>query len=131
MVKHILLLVAFCSVSATALCQERARFSDFKAGMKDTYLERQAVRLANNRANDLKCCEAFTKAKILSSDWDLCFKGAKLQGRDIHIELYGQTHEGGCGVAHFIFQQRYEGRGYFSEKLKLHQMGDFYAAECE
>lgn len=123
-------LVASCITYASA--QNSARFSDVRAGMCNEWAEHEAIRWANKRANDLRCREVYKDAVIVSDKWVLCTdKYRYVTGRKVHMVLYGETYDGHCGMAHFIFIQPHEGRGYFSRKLKGEQIGNFYDVVCE
>jgi hypothetical protein len=127
-----LFLSAVVLLSAPAYAQNSARFSDVQPTMHDRALECDAIVWANRRANSLMCREVYKRAVIVSNDWELCTdKTHYVTGRRIHMVLYGETYDGRCGLAHFVFTQKHEGRGYFSRKLKGEQTGNFYAVACE
>lgn len=115
-----------------ARAQNSARFCDIKAGMDNEWVELQAIKWANRRAGALRCREVYKRATIVSDKWELCTdRYRNVTGRRVHVVLYGETYDGHCGVAHFIFIQPHEGRGYFSRRLKGYQTGDFYDVACE
>ncbi|MES2704694.1 MAG: hypothetical protein V4649_18785 [Bacteroidota bacterium] len=127
----ILLLLA-ASLGSVAQSRSNARFSDVKPAMKNTCLEKNAVLWANRRAKDELCREVYEKAVIVSDDWELCTdKRRYVTARRIHMVLYGTGQNNRCGMAHFVFYQKHEGRGYFAHRLKGEQTGDFYDAVCE
>lgn len=126
----LLLLTANCP-SAIAQ-QNNARFSAIKSGMHSQRLENEALWLANKKVSTIRCSETFTDAKITSEDWDIerNTEGV-ITGRHLHMELYGQTPDGKCGMSHCVFRQKLQGDNTFSSKMKLVDLGEFYALECE
>lgn len=124
------LLLGLGSINAAA--QNHARYSDIKRTWKDEGLEHQALHEANKFAETMRCREQFIYAKIVSEEWEIVPAGAGLiAGRYIHMELYGETYDGKCGVAHCVFRQRRLGDNTFSPKLKIVELSEFYALECE
>lgn len=128
------LLVALIAICATETRgqQNNARFSDVKAGMHSTRLENEAIWLANKKAGTIRCAEEFVDARITSDDWELDYDAHHhITGRHLHMELYGETRDGRCGMAHCVFRQKLEGDNTFSSRLKLVQLGELYPIECE
>ncbi len=76
------------------------------------------------------CREEFKRATIVSPEWELFYDCGTLVGRKIHMEVYGETWEGQCGVTHFIFKQKYLGHHEYGN-LRCDFMGDFYDMDCE
>jgi len=124
------LLIASCT-SATAQ-QNNARLSAIKAAMHNERLENEAIWLANKKAGTIKCDEEFIDAKITSEDWGMDYDiQGRLTGRHLHMELYGETRNGKCGMSHCVFRQKLQGDNTFSPRLKLVELGEFFAMECE
>ncbi len=125
-------IVALCCIQGQCIAQNHARYSDIEEGMRDEWLEREAIHVANKRASALKCRETYTVAKITSEDWitERDWHG-NVTGRYLHMELYGETYDGQCGVTHFVFRQRLRGDDTFAERLSISEMGSFYDMECE
>jgi hypothetical protein len=114
-----------------AFGQNYAHFCDVKAGMHNRDLEKSGVIAANKKAGQMGCREVFKTAVIVSSDWDQFYDDAgNLEGRKIHMELYGETWEGQCGISHFTFKQKYLGHHDYGN-LRCDFMGDFYDMDCE
>ncbi len=112
--------------------QNHARYSDIKAGMKDRHLEAEAIWVVNRKAEVIRCKEEYSKAVITSEDWEIeTDHNGTITGRHLHMELYGETQDGRCGVAHCVLRQKVEGDNTYSPKLKLADMGAFYSLECE
>lgn len=125
-----LVIVVLCSLNSIA--QNYAKYSDIRAYMIDRKVEHQAVMAANKRAASLKCKESFQDAKIVSDNWGIMRNdNDKVTGRFLHMELYGATYEGKCGVAHCVVMQKMRGDDTYSPKLTLLEMGDFYTLKCE
>jgi len=100
--------------------------------MKDKRLEEEALWVANKRATTTRCREEYVWAKIVSENWELeRNEDGEIIGRHLHMELYGETDDGRCGVSHCIFRQRVQGDNTYAPKLKLADMGPFYALDCE
>jgi hypothetical protein len=110
--------------------QNSAHFCDIKAAMHDEYLETAGVRAANKKAAQMGCREVYKVAKIVSPEWELFYENDLLVGRKIHMEVYGETWEGQCGVTHFIFKQKYLGHHEWGN-MRCDYMGDFYDMDCE
>jgi hypothetical protein len=100
--------------------------------MKDGRIEQQAIKIANQRAVDLRCPEEYSKAKIISYHWiteeD---KYGNTTGRKIHIELYCQFPDGHCAMTDLIFRERLMDNDEFSDKLQFEKMGDMFTVDCE
>ncbi|MCF8451132.1 MAG: hypothetical protein K9G49_14760 [Taibaiella sp.] len=100
--------------------------------MKDYHLQQEALRAANKRGSDIRCREDYSKAVITSEDWEVERNDEGfIMGRHLHMELYGETPDGKCGVAHCILRQKMLGDDTYSTKLKLVEMGAFYSMMCE
>lgn len=120
----------YSSTSGLASAQNYAHFCDIKPAMVNHSLEYAGVETANKKAAQMGCREVFKMAKIVSPGWELFYEGDMLIGRKIHMEVYGETWEGQCGVTHFIFKQKYQGHHNWG-KLRCDFMGDFYDMDCE
>jgi hypothetical protein len=127
-----LLLLASFFLLPAATAQNAAKFSDIQPGMVDGEIEQRAIKIANQRAVDLRCPEDYTKAVIISRKWthELNRDGF-VTGRVIHLELYCERPEGNCGMADFVFKQKYTDEGAYSRKLYFVSMGDTFAVDCE
>lgn len=100
--------------------------------MRNERLENEAIWLANKKAGTIKCDEEFIDAKITSEDWGMDYDmQGRLTGRHLHMELYGETRNGKCGMSHCVFRQKLQGDNTFSPRLKLVELGEFFAMECE
>ena len=134
MLKHFwfLFLVAGVLSHNSTRAQNLARFSNIKPGMQDGDIERRAVKIANQRAWDLRCPEDYTKAIIISHKWkhELDRNGF-VTGRVIHLELYCERPDGKCGMADFIFKQKHLGEGAYTQRLFFVAMGDMVTIDCE
>ncbi len=133
MIKHCaLILLAIVLLSSRTFSQNHAKFKDIVPGMVDGDIEQRAIKIANQRAIDLRCPEDYTKAVIISRKWkhELDRNGF-VTGRVIHLELYAEFPEGKCGMADFIFKQKYTDEGGYSRKLFFISMGDMFTVECE
>lgn len=116
----------------TVYGQNRARFSDIQPGMVNKHLEHQALRLANERATNLRWPLEYKKALIISPKWNLLYdKNGFVKGREIHMQLYCTARSGKCGTADFTFKQRHIADGFYSDRLQYVYAGDFYDTECE
>lgn len=125
----IVLLVMNCGV---AIAQNHARYRDIKRTWKDEYLEHQALDEANKLAETMRCRELFLHAKIVSEKWEIVEdEPGMVPGRYIHMELYGETNDDRCGVAHCVFRQRRRGDDTYSPRLRIVELGEFYVLECE
>ncbi len=130
---RLLLLFLFVfSFALGALGQNKARYSDVKASMKKPQLEAHALYVANKRAAALRCREEFKIAKIVSDDWEVMrTDDGMIIARYIHMELYGETADGRCGMSHCIFRQNMLADNTYSPRLKVENLGAFYDLECE
>ncbi len=127
-----LLLLFVFSCASVALGQNKARYSDVKASMKKPQLEAHALYVANKRAAALRCREEFKIAKIVSDDWEVMRNDhGMVIARYIHMELYGETTDGRCGMSHCIFRQNMLADNTYSPRLKVENLGAFYDLECE
>jgi hypothetical protein len=108
------------------------KYSDIKANMTDANLEKQALDLVNEKATNEKWNEKYTKAKIVSKDWEVVkneITGAVLK-RKIYMSLYGVWPNGKCKSVGFGFFQDYDGNK-FSSNLQYNSIGDMKQVECE
>lgn len=120
------------AASSTFAQQNNARFSAINPGMHNERLENEAIWLANKKAGTIKCDEEFIDAKITSEDWGMDYDmQGRITGRHLHMELYGETRSGKCGMSHCVFRQKLQGDNTFSPRLKLVELGEFFAMECE
>jgi hypothetical protein len=130
-IKKIIFIFILLSMGHIAQAQNLVKFSEIKSGMKDEYLEDQGLKIANNRAVNLRCPEEYTKAVILSYKWEKDYdKWGDLAGRQIHMQLYCVKRDG-CGMAEYTFRQKYEGRGNFEDKLRFVKVSYMYNVACE
>lgn len=132
MIKQIVLTFTIVLLSSIAFSHNHAKFNDIVPGMVDGDIEQRAIKIANQRAIDLRCPEDYTKAVIISHKWKHELdKNGFVTGRVIHLELYAEFPEGKCGMADFIFKQKYTYEGGYSRKLFFVSMGDMFTVECE
>ncbi len=123
---HLLLIAAL-----PASAQNKTKFSNIKAGIKDEWLEHQALRIANKRATDLHWLAEYKKATIISSQWQVILDDeGYLIGRKIHMELYCVLPEGNCKMADFTFKQKYKDDGY-QDRLICIKVGQLFNVDCE
>lgn len=126
------IVLLWCIGGATARAQNHARYSDIKRTWRDERLEHQALDAANRFAATMRCPEQFLRAKIVSEGWEIVGdEPGMVAGRYIHMELYGETKDDRCGVAHCIFRQRKLADNTYSPRLKIVELGEFYVLECE
>jgi len=125
------LLIVLTASLSPACAQNKITFHDIKAGMKDERLERQALRIANERATNLHWLAEYKMAKIISQKWTVVrdYDGYPL-GRTIDIELYCVKPNGDCAMADFVFKQKYKDEE-FSDRLICLHVGDFINIDCE
>lgn len=135
MIKQLLISAGICLSSFTnSKGQNYATYSAVKAEMHDPNLEHEAVILANKIAASTGTHrhESYSDAKIVSQGWEYERNATgRATSRFIHMELYGETHDGKCGIAHFVFKQLRKGDDTYSPKLRLASMGEFYKLKCE
>ena len=133
MIKHCLLIpLAIVLSIPVSFAQNLARFSDIRPGMTDGEIEQRAVKIANQRAWDLRCPEDYTQAVIISHKWKQELdRDGFVTGRVIHLELYCERPEGKCGMADFVFKQKHLGEGEYTRKLFFVAMGDMVTIDCE
>jgi hypothetical protein len=128
-----LLLIIFSRLPASG--QNTARFDDIKAGMKDPRLEQEAIEVANAKAIGYHWHETYTKAVIVSPDWEPAFdRNGALNGRTIHVELYAKMDNGKCGIIDFRFKQKLLTEGpkdVFSDLLVYDSNRDEYYVDCD
>jgi hypothetical protein len=130
--KPFLLTVSFIVCASTLWAQNKATFGSIRATWRDKELEWAALREANYRARTTRCQEYFVAAKIVSDDWEpLIGENGRTTGRIIHMELLAETYDGGCGIVHCVFRQRRQADDTWVPRLKLAEMGEYYAQECE
>jgi hypothetical protein len=130
--KQFLLTISFMVCASALWAQNNATFGAIKPSWRDKELERVALREANSRAATTRCREYFVAAKIVSDNWEpLIGENGRVVGRTLHMELLAETREGGCGVVHCVFRQRRQADDTWATRLKLADMGEYYAQECE
>jgi hypothetical protein len=108
------------------------KYSDIKANMTDANLEKQGLSLVNEKATNENWNEKYTKAKIVSTDWEVVkneLTGAVLS-RKVYMSLYGVWPNGKCKAVGFGFFQDFDG-SKFSSNLKYNSIGDMKLVECE
>jgi len=121
--------VCFCALGTHA--QNHARYHDIKRSWKDPELEYTALVEANRKAAAIRCQEHYILAKIVSDDWEvMANEDGNIVGRYLHMELYGETRDGKCGVSHCVFKQRRMGDETYA-RLRIVELGEFYDMECE
>ncbi len=132
MKRYVFGFVVLIHCSSPVFSQNRAKFSHIVPGMLDGEIEQRAVKIANDRAQDLRCPETYTKAVIISRKWthELDRDGFAT-GRVIHLELYCERPDDKCGMANFTFKQKYVGGGEYTRKLFFVSMGDMVTVDCE
>ena len=125
------LLIVIASSFSQVFAQNKITFHDIKPGMKDEWLERQALRIANERATNLHWLAEYKRAKIISQKWTVVrdYDGYPL-GRTIDIELYCIKPNGDCAMADFVFKQKYKDEEYSDRLICLH-VGEFINIDCE
>ncbi len=114
-----------------AYAQNKASFHNIKPGIKDEWLEHQALRVANERATNMHWLAEYKKAKIISQNWEVVrdYDGYPL-GRVINMELYCEKPNGDCAMVAFAFKQKYKDEEYSDHLICLH-VGDFINIDCE
>jgi hypothetical protein len=108
-----------------------AKFSAIKAGMSNPTLEQQALNVINTRAKNENWDEKYTKAKIISTAWEVRknpVTGA-IEDRIIYMKLLAKWPDGKCKVVDFGFRQDYSGGQYST--LKFNSIGEMTPAVCE
>jgi hypothetical protein len=114
-----------------ARAQNHVKYTDIKPGMHDRWLEREGVRLANKRGMEYHWHERYTKAIILSNDWELYYDHfGCLHGRCIRMELLAEMPNGQCAMADFTFKQPLRNDDTPSD-LSYDTMGDFIYIDCD
>ncbi len=131
--KHILfLLLVFVSIWGNARAQNYARYADIQSTWRDPELERQAIWVVNRKVSGIRCQEHYISAKIVSEGWhEQHNRHGDLASRTVHMELYAETDNDRCGVAHCIFRQKMLDGGVWSPRLYLVELGELYHMECE
>src|ERR1039458_9628913 len=116
MIKYLVpVILALLFSWSPASAQNQVKFSKLKPGMRDEFIEREAVRLANKRAMLYAWHEEFRQAKIISDNWeDIIDCDGNLVGREIHIELYATLFSGKCAMADFTFREKLIEDGRYS-----------------
>ncbi len=132
MIKHFIYFALLTFLAVPAFAQNKARFSDIKAGMEDRDLEYQAIREANKRGLMFCWKEDFTKAVIISKKWEYELdKDGFAIARKIHMVLYAVLWSGRCTMTDFTFKQKLLPNETFSDKLYYQSVGDMVYVECE
>ena len=132
MTKFNLLILTILLLPVGAFAQNQVRFGDIKPGMVDGEIEQRAVKIANQRAIDLRCPEDYEKAVIISREWQKHYdKNDTVDGRIIHLELYCHFPEGRCAMTDMVFKQKLLVEGGYSRKLYFEGMGDMFSVDCE
>lgn len=134
---HMKMLPALFSIIAAlgvlpVFAQNRAKFSDITPCLTggEEFVGR-ALKIANERAVNLRCPEVYTKGVILSCDWDMEYDDyGCVRARKLHMELYCEKRDG-CGIAEFSFKQKYKGDGIFSDRLVFDRVGYMIDVDCE
>ena len=108
------------------------KFSSIKAGMVNTTLEQQAVKAVNTKAASENWTEKYTKAKIVSTSWEI--EKNEITGviicRKIYMKLLGVWPDGKCQAVDMGFRQDYVG-GKYSSTLIYNSIGDMKPVICE
>jgi len=109
------------------------KFSDIKAGMVNAALEQQAIKLVTEKATNENWKEKYTKAKIVSTDWEIEKNEytSEIICRKIYMKLYGVWPEGKCEAVDFGFKQDYIGGGKYGNSLIYNGIGDMTSVVCE
>jgi len=109
------------------------KFSSIKAGMVNTTIEQQAVKAVNTKAANENWTEKYTKAKIVSTNWEI--EKNEITGaiicRKIYMKLLGQWTDGKCNAVDMGFRQDYIGGGKYSSTLIYNSIGDMTPVICE
>lgn len=107
------------------------KFSTIKAGMSNPTLEQQAVTVMNTKAKNENWDEKFTKAKIVSTAWEIRKNPVTgvIEDRVIYMKLLGVWPDGKCKVVDFGFRQDYVAGKYSS--LKFNSIGEMKPVICE
>jgi len=113
--------------------QPTEKFSSIKAGMVNAALEQQAVKAINAKATSENWTEKYTKAKIVSTSWEI--EKNEITGaiicRKIYMKLLGVWPDGKCQAVDMGFRQDYTGGGKYSSTLIYHSIGDMKPVICE
>ena len=126
-----LFLFAFIIPTLPTYAQNKIKFSDIKAGMRNEGIERQALWLANERATNLHWLAEYKKAKIISDKWQVVGSDPEEPiCRIIHIELYCEKQDGDCEMSDFTFREKFKD-GKYQHKLLFLNAGDFIHVDCE
>jgi hypothetical protein len=109
------------------------KFSDIIAGMVNATLEQQAIKLVTEKATNENWKEKYTKAKIVSTNWEIEKNEytSEIICRKIYMKLYGVWPEGKCEAVDFGFKQDYIGDGKYSDSLIYNGIGDMTSIICE
>ena len=132
--RYFIIALFFILCSATSLfSQTKKHFVDFTPGMQNESLQQQALDAVNQKAENEKWKERYTKATILSTDWEIQqneYTGSIIC-RKLYMVLYGVWSDGKCKAVEFSFRQDYAGAGTFSESLLYNSIGDMTDIECD
>ncbi len=129
----ILALFVILCTATSLFSQTKNHFSDFKSGMQDESIQQQALNAVNQKAENEKWKERYSKATILSTDWEIQqneYTG-NIICRKLYMVLYGVWPDGKCKAVKFGFRQDYTGGGTFSENLLYNSIGDMTDIECD
>jgi len=129
--KTILAQGEFTFKKGSTVVSPTSKFSAIKAGMSDPTLEQQAVNVINTRAKNENWKEKYTKAKIVSTSWEVRKNPVtgKIEDRIIYMKLLGVWPDGKCKVVDFGFRQDYTGGQYSS--LKFNSIGEMTPILCD
>lgn len=110
-----------------------AKWGDYKAKMKNPGLEQQGLKLVNDKATKEGWKEKYTKAIIISDDWEIVKNQytSEIIERKIYMLLYGEWPDGKCKVVDFGFKQDYAGGGKYTDKLQYNGIGSMKLIICE
>lgn len=108
------------------------KFGSIQAGMVDATLEQQALKVINAKAASENWTEKYTKAKIVSTAWEV--EKNEITGaiicRKIYMKLLGVWPDGKCQAVDMGFRQDYIG-GKYSSTLQYHSIGDMKLILCD
>ncbi len=107
-------------------------FGSIQAGMVNATLEQQALKTINAKATSENWTEKYTKAKIVSTSWEV--EKNEITGviicRKIYMKLLGVWPDGKCQVVDMGFRQDYAG-GKYSSTLQYHSIGEMKLIICD
>lgn len=109
------------------------KFSAVKAGMTNPDIEQQALKLVNEKATKEGWKERYSKAKIISTAWDIRKNQytSEIISRHISVLLYGVWPDGKCKSVDFGFYQDYAGGGNYTKNLLYGGIGVMNRVDCE